>query len=68
MLNSLATGTLFSKLDLSHAYQQIVMDDDTKKYLTINTHRGLFTYNRLPFGVSSAFREQWRVCYKACPE
>ena len=30
------------------------MDDESKKYLTINTHRGLFTYNRLAFGVSSA--------------
>lgn len=54
LFNTLARGTRFSKLDLSHAYQQIVMDDDSKKYLTINTHRGLFTYNRLPFGVSSA--------------
>lgn len=24
------------------------------KFLTINTHKGLFRYNRLPFGVSSA--------------
>ncbi|XP_038139940.1 uncharacterized protein K02A2.6-like [Cyprinodon tularosa] len=54
LFNSLAGGKQFSKLDLSHAYQQIVMDEESKKYLTINTHRGLFTYNRLAFGVSSA--------------
>ncbi|CAM4597728.1 unnamed protein product [Leuciscus chuanchicus] len=54
LFNTLLGGKQFSKLDLSHAYQQIVMDDASKKYLTINTHRGLFTYNRLPFGVSSA--------------
>uniref|UniRef100_A0AAQ4NRX0 Gypsy retrotransposon integrase-like protein 1 n=1 Tax=Gasterosteus aculeatus aculeatus TaxID=481459 RepID=A0AAQ4NRX0_GASAC len=54
LINTLSGGKQFSKLDLSHAYQQIVMDDTSKKYLTINTHRGLFTYNRLPFGVSSA--------------
>lgn len=54
LFNALTEGKLFTKLDLSHAYQQIVMDEDSKKYLTINTHRGLFTYNRLPFGVSSA--------------
>lgn len=47
-------GKQFTKLDMSHAYQQIVMDDNSKKYLTVNTHKGLFTYNRLPFGVSSA--------------
>lgn len=50
----LAGGQQFTKLDMSHAYQQIQMDDQSKKYLTVNTHRGLFTYNRLPFGVSSA--------------
>ena len=27
---------------------------DLKKYFVINTHRGLFSYNRLPFGLSSA--------------
>ncbi|XP_029904245.1 LOW QUALITY PROTEIN: uncharacterized protein K02A2.6-like [Myripristis murdjan] len=50
----LAGGQQFTKLDMSHAYQQIQMDDQSKKYLTVNTHRGMFTYNRLPFGVSSA--------------
>ncbi|KAI7797170.1 hypothetical protein IRJ41_014565, partial [Triplophysa rosa] len=47
-------GKQFTKLDMSHAYQQIIMDEHSKKYLTVNTHKGLFTYNRLPFGVASA--------------
>lgn len=54
LFNTLEGGKQFSKLDLSHAYQQIVLDEESRKYLTVNTHRGLFTYNRLPFGVSSA--------------
>ncbi|KAK7901534.1 hypothetical protein WMY93_018303 [Mugilogobius chulae] len=54
LFNALAKGTQFTKLDMSHAYQQILMDEESKKYLTVNTHRGLFTYNRLPFGVASA--------------
>lgn len=54
LFNALAGGKQFSKLDLSHAYQQIEMEEESKKYLTVNTQRGLFTYNRLPFGVSSA--------------
>ncbi|XP_041651122.1 uncharacterized protein K02A2.6-like [Cheilinus undulatus] len=51
---ALSGGTQFTKLDMSHAYQQILMDEESRKYLTVNTHRGLFTYNRLPFGVASA--------------
>ena len=50
----LAGGKLFTKLDLSHAYQQLVLDDESREYVVINTQRGLFRYNRLPFGVSSA--------------
>ena len=50
----LTGGETFSKLDLRQAYQQLVMEEESKAYLTINTHKGLFRYNRLPFGVSSA--------------
>ena len=51
---SLAGGKRFSKLDLSHAYQQIPLDNVSKKLVAINTHKGLFQYNRLHFGVSAA--------------
>lgn len=51
---SLSGGKSFTKLDLAHAYQQIPLAEDSKKYTTINTHKGLFRYNRLPFGVASA--------------
>ncbi len=54
LLASLSGGTSFSKLDLAHAYLQLPLDDDSKKFATINTHRGLYQYNRLPFGVASA--------------
>ena len=50
----LAGGKTFTKLDMSQAYQRIVLDEDSRTYVVINTHRGLFQYNRLPFGVSSA--------------
>ncbi|XP_026046823.1 uncharacterized protein K02A2.6-like [Astatotilapia calliptera] len=51
---TLAGGTSFSKLDLSHAYQQLQLDEESEKYLVINTHKGLYKYNRLSYGVSSA--------------
>ena len=46
-------GNHFST-DLSHAYLQIPQDEASRPYVTINTHKGLFEYLRLPFGVSSA--------------
>lgn len=54
MIASLAGGEKYSKLDMSHAYQQIVLDEESRKYVRVNTHKGLFTYTRLPFGVSSS--------------
>ena len=50
----LAEGKLFIKLDLTHAYQQMPLDDACKQLVVINTHKGLFQYNRLPFRVASA--------------
>jgi len=51
---SLSGGTKFSKLDLAHAYLQLCLEESSKSLVTINTHRGLFQYNHLPFGVSTA--------------
>lgn len=54
LFTSLAGGKAFSKLDLSHAYLQVELDEESRQYATINTHKGLFQYKRLPFGVASA--------------
>jgi len=35
-------------------YKQIPLDDASKKLVAINAYKGLFQYNRLPFGVSAA--------------
>lgn len=47
-------GKSFTKLDMSQMYQQILLVDSSRELLIINTHHGLFRYNHLPFGVSSA--------------
>lgn len=57
----LAGGKQFTKLDMSQAYLQLELDEG---YVTISTHKGLFRYNRLPFGVSTAPEDVWRACYK----
>lgn len=50
----LAGGQLFTRLDISCAYQQMVLEEDFKQYVTVNTHKGRFKYNQLLFGVFSA--------------
>ena len=42
---------LFSKLDFTHTYEQLELDKESKKYTTINTTKGLFQYQQLPFGI-----------------
>ena len=51
---SLIGGQLFTKIDLAHAYQQVMLDKDSQLVTTINTHKGLYCYNCLPFGIVSA--------------
>ena len=54
LLTKIAGGKYFTSLDLSQAYQQLTLHEDSKKFVAINIHTDLFVYSRLPFGVSSA--------------
>lgn len=54
MLTLVAPGKVFSKLDLSQAYQQLKGDDETAAVLTVNTHKELFRVNCLLFGIAAA--------------
>ena len=53
MHSALRGCTVFSVLDLKQAYHQIPLSKDSQKYLTINTHMGLFAFRRLPNGIHS---------------
>lgn len=50
---SLAGGQTFTKLNLAHAYQQMLPSEEFQKLVIINTHKGLYQYTRLPFGFTS---------------
>ena len=54
LFSALSGGNTFSKLDMSQVHQQIELDEESKQFVVVNTHKGLFRYNQLPFGVSSA--------------
>ena len=47
LLTILSNGNLFSKLDMSQAYLQLPLGEESKEYVTVNTHKGLYRYNRL---------------------
>lgn len=51
---SLAGGTHFTVIDLAQAYHQMEIEEDSRKYVTLNTQKGLYRYNRLVFGIKSA--------------
>lgn len=51
---SLNGGIYFCVIDLKGAYQQLQISESSKELFTINTHIGLFRYNRLTYGISSA--------------
>ncbi|GFT76976.1 transposon Tf2-11 polyprotein [Trichonephila clavipes] len=44
----------FTKIDLSEAYFQMLVDEQDRHLLTINTHKGLFRYKRMNYGIALA--------------
>ncbi len=67
---TLARGEKFTKLDLSQAYQQLTLDNSSQEYVVINTHKGLFKYTRMPYGISSApgiFQRTMEVLLQGIP-
>ena len=50
----LSGGKKFTTLDLSQAFLQLPLDEQSQKLVVINTHKGMYKFKRLPFGVASA--------------
>ena len=70
LFTQLNGGQRFSKLDLSSAYQQVLLDDESRQYVTINTHLGLFRYihgpiQRLYAPCQQKLDSLWRKVKKA---
>lgn len=54
IFSSLNQCTHFAKLDLSQAYLQVPLDEESQEITTITTHKGLYRFKRLPYGIASA--------------
>ena len=50
----IGNASYYSKIDLKEAFQQYLLDDESRKIAVITTTRGLFAYTRLCYGISSA--------------
>jgi len=51
---ALSGGEAFTKLDLTAAYNQLEVTEETSKLLAWSTHKGIYLLKRLPFGTKPA--------------
>lgn len=49
---NLSNGEEYTKIDLRHAYEQVLLEEDSQRYTAITTHVGTFAYRRVPYGLS----------------
>jgi hypothetical protein len=54
MTFKLAGAERFSKIDLKQAFHQLELDEESRAVTTFITHKGLWRFKRLMFGLSSA--------------
>ncbi|XP_018497473.1 uncharacterized protein K02A2.6-like, partial [Galendromus occidentalis] len=54
IMSEFSGSKVFSQLDLADTYLQLRLDEESQPYTTISTHRGLFKYKRLVFGLETA--------------
>ena len=54
ILSDIGPCKFISKIDLTNAYLQLKVSEESQKLLVINTHKGLFRFERLPFGLAAA--------------
>ena len=54
LLHDLNGSTVFSKIDLKWGFHQILPIEDSRHITAFVTHRGLYHYKQLLFGVISA--------------
>ena len=61
VLHDMTGSNVFSKLDLAQSFHQIELDVASRGITTFVTHKGLYRYKRLMFGISCAPEMHQRV-------
>lgn len=54
IMTKIGKGNIWSVLDVKDAFFLLELDDESKDITTFITHRGLYRFKRLPFGLVSA--------------
>ena len=54
LFSNMQGGKKFSKIDVTKAYLQVELHEESKRYLVINTSRGLKEYTGMPYRVKAA--------------
>ena len=70
VLSDLQGSTIFSKCDLKWGFHQIELDEKSRDITTFITHRGLYRYKRLLFGITSAPEKYQKIIkdvLQGCP-
>ena len=71
VLASMMGAKVLFKLDLSHTYLQLQLEEESKEFVTISTHKALFRYKPLPFGVAVApglfYNGRWKELCRIFP-
>ena len=71
ILTLLGGAKVFTSLDCKSGYYQVSLEDNDKEKIAFACHRGLFQFNVMPFGLSTApsiFQELANIVLQGCEE
>ena len=61
-------SSVFSKLDIKWAFHQVELSEDSRSITMFVTHKGLYRYKRLMFGISCAPKMYQRIIQQVCKD